>query len=191
MDLEVSDSRGQGDPYYVLFWKQLLSCIDSYDFILIDCPPNLYKTSECAIFSSNLIFVPCNPDALSTIGLSLLGKKVREFKQRTEDTHYSHRPGQEQANIAGIIINNKPLAHKVANIRAEPVLRAKPNAMKQDGLAAAYSKVIPVTVRHAADFRTGTLQYTPMLFARIRNRELLNDYRNLARCLAEFTMEVT
>jgi chromosome partitioning protein len=50
-----------------------------YDYILFDCPPNILRASQCGIFSSNEIYVPANPDALSLIGFTLLVEKLVKF----------------------------------------------------------------------------------------------------------------
>ncbi len=185
MDFEHSPlPTGRHQPY-VHFWQELMAFLDTYNFILIDCPPNLYKTTQCAIFASHEIFVPCNPDALSVIGLALLGRKVTEFTRRTKSEHEIFRPGEPQATISGLIINNKPLQQTVANDKAGWLLSQKLDGLKQRGFAAPTAQILGVTVRHAADFRTGSLLYTPLLFSRIRNQDLLADYKNLANLLRQ------
>ncbi|MGB6067613.1 MAG: ParA family protein [Desulfomonilaceae bacterium] len=181
MDFEDSSVPGDGKAPYVIFWEQIMGCLGSYDFILIDCPPNLYRTTRCAIFSCHHILVPCNPDSLSAIGLSLLARKIREFQERSEDTHYRHRPGEPQPAISGILINNKPPTEQKANRYSETVLRSKLEDLKVQKLTAPDAEVFPVGIRHAADFRTGSFEYRPLLFAReVKNKDLLGDYRNLA-----------
>ena len=45
---------------------------NKYDYILIDCPPNLYLVTQNALAASNYYLVTALPDHLSTIGLSIL-----------------------------------------------------------------------------------------------------------------------
>jgi chromosome partitioning protein len=47
-----------------------------YDYILIDCPPNLYQMTQNALFASKWYIIPAIPDHLSTIGLSILQEKI-------------------------------------------------------------------------------------------------------------------
>lgn len=56
--------------------KALREVEDSYDYILIDCPPNLYLMTQNALAASRWYVVTAIPDHLSTIGLSILEKKV-------------------------------------------------------------------------------------------------------------------
>lgn len=50
-----------------------------YDYILIDCPPNLYLMTQNALVVSDSYVITAIPDHLSTIGLSILHKKVEKI----------------------------------------------------------------------------------------------------------------
>jgi cellulose biosynthesis protein BcsQ len=52
---------------------------DDYDYILIDCPPNLYLMTQNALIVSDWYVVTAIPDHLSTIGLNILQRKVRSI----------------------------------------------------------------------------------------------------------------
>jgi chromosome partitioning protein len=52
---------------------------DSYDFILIDCPPNFNIVTKTAIAASDYLLVPTKPDYLSTLGIEQLEKHVGEL----------------------------------------------------------------------------------------------------------------
>ncbi|RZM79034.1 ParA family protein [Leptolyngbya iicbica] len=49
---------------------------NSYDFVLIDCPPNFNIVTKNAIVSSDNILIPAKPDYLSTLGIDYLIKSV-------------------------------------------------------------------------------------------------------------------
>ncbi len=57
---------------------------DDYDYVLIDCPPNLYLMTHNALVASDHYIVTAIPDHLSTIGLSILGRKVDEIGATVE-----------------------------------------------------------------------------------------------------------
>ncbi len=52
-----------------------------YDYILIDCPPNLYPITQNALAASDYYVITAIPDHLSTIGLSILIDKAKKIKK--------------------------------------------------------------------------------------------------------------
>ena len=52
---------------------------DGYDYVLIDCPPNLYLMTHNALVASDHYVVTAIPDHLSTIGLNILTRKVQKI----------------------------------------------------------------------------------------------------------------
>jgi chromosome partitioning protein len=79
VDLEAEFEGEPKRPPYLMFQQQLAEVEANYDFILFDCPPNILRASQCGVFSSNEIYVPANPDALSLIGFTLLVEKLVKF----------------------------------------------------------------------------------------------------------------
>lgn len=55
---------------------------DDYDFILIDCPPNLGAITLNGISISDYYVVPTVPDILSKIGISLILNRITSFKKK-------------------------------------------------------------------------------------------------------------
>lgn len=52
---------------------------NDYDYILIDCPPNLYLATQNALYASDGYLVTLLPDDFSTIGLTFLDRKVGQL----------------------------------------------------------------------------------------------------------------
>lgn len=55
---------------------------ENYDYILIDCPPNLYLVTQNALAASDCYVVTALPDHLSTIGLSILEERVNDNNRK-------------------------------------------------------------------------------------------------------------
>ncbi|MBX3662615.1 MAG: AAA family ATPase [Burkholderiales bacterium] len=52
---------------------------DQYDYVLIDCPPNLYLATQNALYASDGYLVTLMPDHFSTVGVTFLDRKVRQL----------------------------------------------------------------------------------------------------------------
>ncbi len=57
---------------------------NDYDYILIDCPPNLYLMTQNALFASDSYLVTTVPDYLSTLGLSILQGRIQVISKRSD-----------------------------------------------------------------------------------------------------------
>ena len=57
---------------------------DDYNYILIDCPPNIYMMTQNALLASQWYVITAIPDHLSTIGLQILNDKVRKIGEMAE-----------------------------------------------------------------------------------------------------------
>ncbi|MEK7698875.1 MAG: AAA family ATPase [Planctomycetota bacterium] len=65
---------------------------DNYDYILIDCPPNLYLITQNALAASDFYLITTIPDHMSTIGINILMRKIKEL----------HNKLNQKCRLAGI-----------------------------------------------------------------------------------------
>jgi chromosome partitioning protein len=56
--------------------------LENYDYVLIDCPPNLGFITQNGIEISDYYFIPTIPDVLSTYGIPQIVRKINDFKKR-------------------------------------------------------------------------------------------------------------
>jgi len=61
--------------------RSLATLEDEYDYVLIDCPPNLYLVTQNALAASDFYVVTALPDHLSTVGLSILEERVEKLNK--------------------------------------------------------------------------------------------------------------
>ena len=59
--------------------KQVLPIIDDYDYILIDCPPNLGTITLNGLNIADTYIIPAIPDILSTYGIPQVISRIVEF----------------------------------------------------------------------------------------------------------------
>jgi chromosome partitioning protein len=77
--------------------KSLTKVADDYDLILIDCAPTESILTDAAYHASRYVLVPVKPEYLATIGLPLLARSIREFKDENSD---------RELDICGIVFNH-------------------------------------------------------------------------------------
>lgn len=75
---------------------------NNYDFIFIDCPPNLNFITQNALYSSNYYLIPTLPDKLSSYGILSITNKVDELNKLFGVAV----PGYKTTKLIGIVANN-------------------------------------------------------------------------------------
>ncbi len=79
---QSSDLAGAARHYVnqrAILHEALENIKQDYDYVLIDCPPNLYLVTQNALSTSDHYIVTALPDHLSTIGLSILGDRINKL----------------------------------------------------------------------------------------------------------------
>ncbi len=71
VDLRLAQRFGFENPKAQLFLKKALATLDKqYDFIFIDCPPNLYLATQNGLFASDYYVIVALAEYLSTLGIA-------------------------------------------------------------------------------------------------------------------------
>lgn len=58
---------------------QLEDIQSNYKFIVFDCPPNIYRTTQNALVFSNYLIVPVYPDYFAQVGLQILCQQIDDL----------------------------------------------------------------------------------------------------------------
>src|SRR5688572_10600828 len=152
VDLENEYAGDPKRPPYLLFSEQLAAVEADYDFILFDCPPNILRASQCGVFSSNEIYVPANPDALSLIGFTLLVEKLQKFHQLSAS--FLRANMGPPAQIYGIIFNSIKTGVDIEVPKMRMQLRL--NQFKAAKRASSIAKIFNAQIRDAMVDRKST-----------------------------------
>jgi chromosome partitioning protein len=181
VDLE-GEYRGEAKrPAYLVFQEQLAEVEDDYDFILFDCPPNILRASQCGVFSSNEIYVPANPDALSLIGFTLLIEKLQKFHALSASFRRSSMGAAAQ--VQGVIMNSIKTGSDIEVPKMRMQLRL--NQFKSAKRVAPSAKIFDTQIRDAMIVRRAVTLGLPVnLVAQDSSAadgdNVVSDYRKLA-----------
>jgi chromosome partitioning protein len=65
-----------------LLRREIRDILDSYDLVIIDCPPNLGIITLNGLRLSNAYIIPTIPDFMSTYGIPQIVSRVRDFSRQ-------------------------------------------------------------------------------------------------------------
>jgi chromosome partitioning protein len=182
VDLENEYSGDPKVPPYLLFYQQLKAIEPNYDFILFDCPPNILRASQCGVFSSNEIYVPANPDALSLIGFTLLIEKLQKFNQLSAS--FRQASMGPAAQVYGVIFNSIKTGVDIEVPKMRMQLRL--NQFRTAKRVATIAKIFDTQIRDAMVVRRAVALGLPVALvssdaeAGAGGDNVIGDYRKLA-----------
>jgi chromosome partitioning protein len=181
VDLENEFTGDPKRPPYLVFSEQLAEVEANYDFILFDCPPNILRASQCGVFSSNEIYVPANPDALSLIGFTLLVEKLGKFHQLTAS--FRKASMGVPAQVQGVIFNSIKAGSDIEVPKMRMQLRL--NQFRSAKRVAPTAKIFETQIRDAMIVRRAVALGLPVILVSQESAEasqdsVINDYRRLA-----------
>jgi len=180
VDLEAEYSGDAKRPAYLVFCEQVAMLEPNYDFILFDCPPNILRASQCGVFTSNEIYVPSNPDALSLIGFTLLVDKLQKFHALSGS--FRKASMGSPAQVQGIVFNSIRTGVDIEVPKMRMQLRL--NQFRAAKRAAPSAKIFNTQIRDAMVVRRSVALGLPVILVGTEGADAVdsvtNDYRKLA-----------
>jgi chromosome partitioning protein len=185
VDLEAEFLGDPKRPAYLVFCEQVAMLEPNYDFILFDCPPNILRASQCGVFTSNEIYVPSNPDALSLIGFTLLVDKLQKF--HAISASFRKASMGPPAQVQGLVFNSIRTGVDIEVPKMRMQLRL--NQFRAAKRAAPSSKIFTTQIRDAMVVRRSVALGLPVILvgtdAADSTDSVTNDYRKLANELIQ------
>lgn len=183
MDLEHEVPDIPGKSFYVRFFEALKEVEDDYDFILFDCPPNFFYTTQCALFASDHVLVPSNPDALSIIGFHLLVDKLARFKKDTAVEREA--AGSPAPEIIGIALNAVKPGTKI-HVPLER-FNAQIDRFKAQNKVSQKTHIYPELIRHSVTVGRAVMLGVPTVLMSKQDASinLAEDYIKLTKHMLE------
>jgi len=187
MDLEHEVPNPWEKPFYAHFFQELRSVEKDYDYIFFDCPPSFSRAPQCAVFSSEHIVVPANPDALSIIGFHLLIEKLDYF--RKQSLRWRKELSAPFPHVLGISINavkpgtniDVPLERFKAQIERFAAQKKVPES----------ARIFPEQIRHSVTVGRAVIQGLPMVLMSKREASIkvAEDYIRTTQRILELIKE--
>jgi chromosome partitioning protein len=185
VDLEAEYVGDPKRPAYLVFCEQVAMLEPNYDFILFDCPPNILRAAQCGVFTSNEIYVPSNPDALSLIGFTLLVDKLQKFHAISGSFRKASMGAPAQ--VQGLIFNSIRTGVDIEVPKMRMQLRL--NQFRAAKRAAPSAKIFATQIRDAMVVRRSVALGLPVILVGSEGSDtadsVTNDYRKLATELAQ------
>lgn len=183
MDLEHEVPQIPGKTFYERFYESIAEIEDDYDFILFDCPPNFFYTTQCALFASDHVLVPSNPDALSIIGFHLLVDKLAKF--RSDTAAEREAAGAPTPEIIGIALNAVKPGTKI-HVPLER-FNAQIDRFKTQKKVSAKTHIYPDLIRHSVTVGRAVMLGIPTVLMSKQDASinLAEDYIKLTKHLLE------
>jgi chromosome partitioning protein len=141
-----------------------------YDYILIDCPPNIYTATHSALYSADYYVIPTVPDFLSMAGLELLVRELNRTVQIAEEER------QYKPQLAGIIISRLHKRFKVHQ-RGLTDLERLLDKFKSEQLVEREAIIFPTHIRELTVIKEASSEFLPVCIYKRRSDSTAEYYR--------------
>ncbi|MBV8532908.1 MAG: ParA family protein [Verrucomicrobia bacterium] len=129
-----------------------------YDYVLLDCPPNLYSTTKTAIFAADGCVVPYVPDYLSLSGLMVLAEQIAEMREKFAP----YLPARRKPNIAAVIVSHYRQAGNVFRLAVNE-LELSLSQLHATGLLSDRATLLQPYIRHCVRVAESTSEHLPVI----------------------------
>lgn len=150
--------------------------LEDYNYILIDCPPNLNLITLNAIFASDYFIIPTIPDMLSTLGLPLLIRKLQTVKKRRYELD------SQMPKLLGIILTK--ISYQLRGIQTSWIQEQVPWMLGryiEDNLVWDNAKLFENKIKEAADIQKAVEDSKPLCTSRQKSTEIRIQFQHLAK----------
>jgi chromosome partitioning protein len=167
------------DNRHKIMRRALRDAVQDYDYVIIDCPPNVYSVTRNALFWSDHFLIPAIPDFLSNVGLNILARQIRDFLDNTAD----ERSAGQKAECLGVmftIVRETFREHRLQKTRVESAL----NDLKNDGVVGREAEILQPDIRNSVKVQEAAGRFLPLCEYKPQ-AAVTSDYQELATAIKE------
>lgn len=160
--------------FFTFLHKSLKAHFAAYDYVLLDCPPNVYAVTKNALYASDYCVVPYVPDYLSLCGFQILAEQVELFADRIS----GQGVGRRRVSIAALLVSHY---RRVGNVFEHAIneLEIQLAHCKAAGRVHAKAEILRPYIRHCVGVAESTNVHLPA-FLHKPNCNGAADYYQLA-----------
>lgn len=147
---------------YAILERFMVKIKNDYDFILIDCPPNIFTTTHNSLYASDYYIIPTIPDYLSISGFPLLINSLN----KTIDIKKEEK--NEIVKLAGIIVNLMDIRINVHKDGLETIKRIL-SYFRQEGNVDENAVVFNTIITNKVDVKNATGNHLPVCIDKPRS----------------------
>jgi chromosome partitioning protein len=129
-----------------------------YDYVLLDCPPNLYSTTKAAIFAADSCIVPYVPDYLSLSGFRVLAEQITEMREKFAP----YLPGRRKPNIGALIVSHYRQTGNVFRLAVNE-LELSMVSLREEGVLSDQAILLQPYIRHCVRVGESTSEHLPVI----------------------------
>ncbi|TDU62505.1 chromosome partitioning protein [Prosthecobacter fusiformis] len=174
--LETEDILGARtlQPYFTFLEKTLKPHTQAYDYVFLDCPPNIYNVSKNALFFADHYVIPYVPDFLSLSGFRVFARVVKRF----QDQASGYKPKLARPLIAAAIINRYK---NVGNVFDQAInqLKLEVGDLRSKGLIHQKAAILNPPIRDCSRMASCSDSHLPVII-HDENAISSQDYEDMA-----------
>ncbi|MFQ3573310.1 MAG: ParA family protein [Thermodesulfovibrionales bacterium] len=140
--------------------KALKNHISDYDYVFIDCPPNVHFITKNALYFSDYYIIPYIPDYLSLSGFRTFCQIVKKFQLQIGTI----RGNPLNPRIRGIVINRFKQVGNVFTVSINELL-LQLTMLKRDGLVHPDSKIFIPPIRDCVGVAESSSLHQPVIIS--------------------------
>ena len=144
-------------PYFTFLHRALKEVRQQYDYILLDCPPNVFSITENALFAADHLVIPYIPDFLSLSGFECFVDLIEDFFDRASGQMTLRR----RPKVAAFLISHYTQRRQVFTHGINE-LENLINQLRPEGKIHAKAEILTPYIRHCVRVAESTSEHLPV-----------------------------